>query len=490
MKKAVWRKHHKWLGLVLGFFIIMFSLSGLVLNHPSLFAKINISRSVLPSDYQYNHWNRGLLRGTTRWQGHVLAYGNSGIWLTDSAASSFTDFNKGLPDGADFRQIRGMTVAPSGMLFALGQYGLYRLQAGNSWYEVALPHQEEKLSDIAILGDSLVITGRSHVYLSIPPYKNFEKLTLPQAEGDDGKVSLFRTIWLLHSGELFGTIGILVVDAIAFILIFLTLTGIIYWLVPHNGNGRGRRLIRRFIAWHDQAGRLTIVLTLFLCITGWLLRPPALLAIATGKIPPLPFTTMDSNNPWHDKLRTLRYDITVGDWLLYSSEGFYSLQNLYTRPKPMSIQPPVSVMGVNVEEKDKGGRWLIGSFSGMYKWDRQNRIVTDYYTGLPARQITGKPIGTHATSGYSSDFDTADIVIDYHRGTNAFPMPQWMASLPMSLRNVCIEIHTGRIYTFLGTGSIFYIFLIGIAVFWCIWTGWKIRHRKRSSIGNRFSKSS
>jgi len=41
MKKITWRKHHKWLGLILGFFIIMFSLSGLILNHPMLFADIN-----------------------------------------------------------------------------------------------------------------------------------------------------------------------------------------------------------------------------------------------------------------------------------------------------------------------------------------------------------------------------------------------------------------------------------------------------------------
>ena len=50
MKKAAWRKHHKWFGLILGFFIIMFCVSGLVLNHAELFSNVNISRSVLPSD--------------------------------------------------------------------------------------------------------------------------------------------------------------------------------------------------------------------------------------------------------------------------------------------------------------------------------------------------------------------------------------------------------------------------------------------------------
>jgi len=83
MKKAAWRKHHKWFGLILSFFIIMFCVSGLVLNHAELFSNVNISRSVLPSDYRYTQWNGGLLRGTMRWQKQVLIYGNSGIWRTE-----------------------------------------------------------------------------------------------------------------------------------------------------------------------------------------------------------------------------------------------------------------------------------------------------------------------------------------------------------------------------------------------------------------------
>ena len=69
MKKITWRKHHKWLGLLLGFFIIMFSLSGLILNHPMLFADVNISRKMLPEVYQYivcNAWLRHYERGHRR----------------------------------------------------------------------------------------------------------------------------------------------------------------------------------------------------------------------------------------------------------------------------------------------------------------------------------------------------------------------------------------------------------------------------------------
>ena len=78
MKKSTWRKHHKWLGLICAFFLIMFALSGLVLNHPRLFASVNVSRSLLPASYRYTQWNRGLLKGTLKWRGKVLIYGNNG----------------------------------------------------------------------------------------------------------------------------------------------------------------------------------------------------------------------------------------------------------------------------------------------------------------------------------------------------------------------------------------------------------------------------
>ena len=479
MKKSTWHKHHKWFGLILGFFLIMFSLSGLVLNHPMLFSEVNVSRAILPSNYQYQQWNKGLLRGSIAWNKRVLLYGNGGIWVTDSTTSFFDDFNKGLPEGADFRQIRGIVNTPTGSVLALGQYELYQLQPHKGWNKLPLPcNPNEKLCDITAKGDSIIITSRSHLYLSLPPYKSFTQITLPPAEGNDGKVSLFRTIWLLHSGELFGTIGVLFVDCIALVLIFLTLSGILYWFMPHVIKGKGQRLKHKLGSWHNSIGKLTIVFTLFLCVTGWLLRPPALIAIASGQIPPIPFTTLHSTNAWHDKLRSLRYDNEAADWLLYTSDGFFSMNSLQAKPHAEPVQPPVSVMGINVEEKDNNGRWLIGSFSGMYKWDRKNNRVTDYYTNLMARPVAGIPISANVISGYTNDFIEGPTVIDYNTGTDALPMPAWLSTLPMSLRNVCIEIHTGRIYTFIGFMGIFYIFLIGIAIAWCIWTGWKIRYNK------------
>lgn len=35
MKKGTWRKQHKWLGIGLSFFMLMFCVSGILLNHRS-----------------------------------------------------------------------------------------------------------------------------------------------------------------------------------------------------------------------------------------------------------------------------------------------------------------------------------------------------------------------------------------------------------------------------------------------------------------------
>lgn len=472
MKKSHWSAQHKWLGLLLSFFLLMFCLSGLVLNHPSLFTGINVSRRLLPPRYQYKHWNGGLLRGSVSWRGQVLVYGNNGIWVTDSTAHSFHSFNRGLPAGADERLIRGMAVTADGKLFAASQYKLYVYDPRKGWTATGLDNDsDERLSDVTTQGsDSLLVTGRSHLFVARAPYRHFETITLQKGTDDDGRVSLFTTLWQLHSGALFGIVGKLIVDAIAVILILLVVTGLLHWFLPkvhYHGPVRAKSL-----RLHNRLGRATIVLTLFISISGWMLRPPGLIAIASGRIPPIPFSEMTSANPWHDQLRALRHDSVCNDYLLSTSKGFYTLPTLHDKPVPVACQPPVSVMGINVLHDDGNGRWTVGSFSGLYRWDRRGNQVTDLFHDKPQARII--PVSAHAVTGLCTDFRGGDVVVDYHRGTTRFPMPRFMATLPMSLRHVALEIHTGRIYPF-GFSGMLYIFLVGIAIVWCLWSGYKRR---------------
>ena len=63
-KKITWRKQHKWLGIGMSFFILMFCLSGILLNDRSLIKDVDVNRKYLPSRYEFKNWNGGLLRGT------------------------------------------------------------------------------------------------------------------------------------------------------------------------------------------------------------------------------------------------------------------------------------------------------------------------------------------------------------------------------------------------------------------------------------------
>lgn len=482
MLKRIWERikwsqrtlrwQHKWLGIVLCLVLLCFCLSGIVLNHRRTFADVNIPRNWLPEEFQFHHWNNGLLRGTLPYEdGSVLIYGKGGIFRTDQMGKHVADFNEGLPEGADFRSIMRVAYAKDGTLFAAAQYGLYqRKNAQVTWQEISFDHPDDELRimDMSLRGDSLIVTSRNAVYLMLPPYKEARQIIMKSALGQEPKLSLFRIIWRLHSGEMFGLVGRLVVDAIALVLLFLCVTGIFVWLCPQ---------IRFHHIWHDKIGRLTIILTLFIALTGWMLRPPMLLLIA-GKDVTLSF---QQSNPWEDKLRALRFDNEQNDWLLYTSDGFYRMTDLGDSPIHIDGQPPVSVMGVNVLEQ-RGEAWLVGSFSGMYAWNCPSGQVYDMMMGVMMQPgVSLPPFGQVYVAGFSDDYGQP-LLCTYSEGTDRLRQPESLSSLPMSLWNLALEVHTGRIFTFLGSiGSFLYIFVIGLLTVWLLATGWLIRKKHQKN---------
>lgn len=501
MKRSTWKKHHKWFGLLFSFFLCMFCISGIILNHRSVVSSVNISRKYLPETYRYRNWNNGLVRGSVKCHindsASVLLYGTAGIWRTDSIASAFDDFNKGLPAGIDYRNIRNIVQTPSSDLFCAGQFALYHYDSSAVWSKIELPlHEgEERLTDLELKEDTLIVVSRSHLFVSSPPYNKFQPLTINAPEGYKPQVSLFRTVWMLHSGELFGIVGKLLVDMVALVIIVLCFTGIFCWLLPkqirylrkqNKEINKNVRILKGAISWHDKVGRWTIVLTLFVTITGWCLRPPIMIPLVQKYIRPIPATVLDNPNPWNDRLRALRHDAGQEDWLLSTSEGFYILKSLGGIPCKLPIAPPVSVMGVNVLQLDDKGKWLVGSFSGMFVWDRKTNVVIDYYTGELPTQQTGVPFGKKSIAGYSADFAHKICIFEYDNGSEFTPMPRQFSILPMSLWNICLEIHTGRIYTFFGSGTLFYIFFAGLFMLWILVSGYKIRKQhKYKTLNNK-----
>lgn len=129
---------------------------------------------------------------------------------------------------------------------------------------------------------------------------------------------------------------------------------------------------------------------------------------------------------------------------------------------------------------------MVDRFVQRYVWDRTHQSVTDYFTRQKVQSVSGSPFGSHAIAGFSSDLDNEGMAVDYKKGNSRLRMPDSITTLPISLRNVCIEVHTGRVFTFLGEASILYIFLMGIACIQYLWSGWKILKKHSNWVYNFF----
>lgn len=531
-----WKKYHRWLGLVLSVFMLGFCVSGIILNHREVFSGCEVSRKWLPASYHIKNFNNGVVKGTVvkKSAAHslssencdsVLAYGCAGVFLTDSRLSTWQDFNAGLPESIDERNVRHVVKAKDGSLWCAALRDVYRYdENSHRWKKVELPGNEERIMDVALAKDSMTVVAltRSRVFTIVPfvQYGEIVKIgksssetyrveskIIPAPKKYEPKTTLFKLVWHLHSGEFFGLPGKLVVDAIALVLIVLSITGILLFILPYGirrakklaAKARMKRLGKQFawnMKWHNKIGYVTIVLTLWIAITGMCLRPPLMVPLVLSK---LPQAMGEDGNVWQDKLRAIRLDAVQGDWLVSTSEGFLRVDEDFSQaPKmlPDDECPKLSPMGVTVWESDGKGGWIVGSFRGIYRWNPVNHKsqILDYFTNEPCVETSMIPISDNLICGYSEDlFDREPMVFDFAKGVedakgqviNILDEKDAMSDLicetaPMSLWNVALELHVGRCYSpFLGPLSDLFVFLSGLLITLVLLSGYIISHRRR-----------
>ena len=539
-----WKKYHRWLGLVLSVFMLVFCVSGIILNHREAFSGCEVSRKWLPASYHIKNFNNGVVKGTVvkKSAAHslssencdsVLAYGCAGVFLTDSRLSTWQDFNAGLPESIDERNVRHVVKAKDGSLWCAALRDVYRYdENSHRWKKVELPGNEERIMDVALAKDSMTVVAltRSRVFTIVPfvQYGEIGKIgksssetyrveskIIPAPKNYEPKTTLFKLVWHLHSGEFFGLPGKLVVDAIALVLIVLSITGILLFILPYGirrakklaAKARMKRLGKQFawnMKWHNKIGYVTIVLTLWIAITGMCLRPPLMVPLVLSK---LPQAVGEDGNVWQDKLRAIRWDAVQDDWLVSTSEGFLRVDEDFSQaPKmlPDDECPKLSPMGVTVWESDGKGGWIVGSFRGIYRWNPVNHSlnqILDYFTGKPSEETSMIPISDNLVCGYSEDFlGGKPLVFDFAKGVedakgqavalcNDEPKTsrneESMSDLicetaPMSLWNVALELHVGRCYSpFLGPLSDLFVFLSGLLITLVLLSGYIISHRRR-----------
>jgi hypothetical protein len=482
---ALLKKYHKWLGLVLAVFFIMFALSGIVMNHRGFFSRFDVKRNWLPKEYRYSNWNNAAIRGATSISSDsLLVYGNVGIWITDNSLSTFSDFNKGFPKGIDNRKISDLILTSNGNLFAATLFGLYRLhEKDKQWTKVDLPIKENRIVALEQKGDSLIVLSRSYVLFAnkSDDYHTFSSINISAPQGAEKRVTLFKTIWVIHSGEIYGLAGKIIVDIGGIAMILLSITGLIYFFAPKllkkiksriNLKSRVKSVNRWSYKWHLKVGIIVAFLLLIVSITGMFLRPPLLIPIASKTVKPIKGSHLDNSNYWHDKLRDIIYDPYRNIFLLSTSDGFYFLPNkLAHQPIIWPMQPPVSIMGINVLWQENDGSYTVGSFSGLYKWNPFQNVLSDYLTGnsISAQSGIRSPFGNQPIAGGIIMPNGHKLFFDYNLGAFSpdrdLSIPQMTQEIVdksgMSLWNLALEIHTWRILNFMI--GMFYILVVPIA---------------------------
>lgn len=504
---SLYKKLHRWPGLILSFILLYFALTGIVMNHRDWFSGVDVSRQWLPKDYRYANWNNAALKGSLSLApDSVLVYGNVGIWLTDSTFSEFSGFSQGFPEGMDNRKIFDLHRTASGHLYAATLFGLYAFDPGQkAWKACALDEAGLRIVAVESRGDSVIAMSRSNIYTgaSAGAGTYFRKQQLPLPEGFDHRITLFETLWQTHSGELFGLPGKLFVDLLGVVTAFLSVTGIIYFFFPGWLRRRHRRgkpsarianTARWSLRWHNYVGAWTFVLLIVLFFTGMFLRPPLLIAISKARVAPIKYTHLHQPNPWYDKLRDITFDSTSGHWLVATSEGIFGFAPQNNTMLNLPYQPPVSVMGINTFEPAGNGAYLTGSFSGLFLWNPRYATVYNYVTGEEYRgSAGGRPVGDYKVTGTIRTAKGELYLVDYEQGA----IPLWhrkaFAAMPdnvrevsgMSLWNLCLEIHTGRFFQ--GVLGMLYILIVplsGLASIVVVISGyllWRRKYRNRQA---------
>lgn len=425
--KAFLHRLHLWVGIPIGIMLLIFSVTGILMNIPSLSSETLVSRAWMPERYQARDWNNGALRGSC----DGLLYGSCGVW-TEQGDSA----------GLDGRNVLALARGADERYFAVTPSRLWVGSPGH-WQPVALP-ESDRWCWIARDGERLLLTGRGSVLSAAPPYSDWQRVSL---EPPTESVALPALVKKLHSGHLFGSIGRVVVIVLGVFLALLSATGLLHVALKRRPNRKQYvELFRNNLKLHFHIGKILLVLLLLICLTGAFLRPPLRPLIAD--------ITMDATA----ELQQCCRDKVAGDYLVVTQRGFYSLPALGERPTRLQSAPPIGRKGLTVLQQQDDGSWLVGSDKGLYRWMCS--------TGEQSLLAEGNIAGYTARTG----------AVDAKRGTKLLPQPAAVASAPISLRSIAMDIHNGRL--FFGNGGAVWVFLGGLLSLVIFLSGWMILPKK------------
>lgn len=438
---------HKLLSLIFIPLLLIFAVSGIGLNHPSLIQSFSVPINSLPANYQYANWNRGAIQALVEDDsGRIYAGGKSGLGYFSQGLYHRVDNPLATHTWQNF--IYSLHLSGR-QLYVGSRDGLFRYSIDSHKWHYYKETRDQRIVSIINAPQNRVIAVANHQLYTVEGDKsNILNVSL---SGSNQDVPLFRLIFALHSGEIIGLPGRLLMDTVALALIYFCLSGLYYWLFPkvtkrnllsRRKKIHGGKLFRFLAKHHNSLGLIFMPLLIISAATAIVMRPPGLLLIVSANSP-VTFYSQHGNSQ-------IPYKITkaamVGEQLvLLTGDGVFSgdvVEGSLFQQIKSSV--PIHGMGATIFQSLDESELLVGSFSGLYRW----RAKTDEFQSISPNEESE---GLMPVAAFNSRDEL--IVFDYHQGklfdenTRLTAMPAEVNEYArMSLWNFLFELHNLRLF--------------------------------------------
>jgi len=229
------RDWHRRLGIFAAFFLIFLSVTGIALNHTTLFS---LSHQSIYSPWLLSHYGIKPAVDVRFYQQKNWLVTDQLVWLKDKLVFESDETVVSL---AKFQSYTLLATRSQLVLFTETGEIVEQLDSSS---DLPVP-----ISAINITGDKIVLKTADGYYQSDSDFMDWQnvqtlikpawisnelasqvELTVAQRQFQSQFLNWERVILDAHSGRLFGDVGVWFMDIVAFILILLSISGIYIWL--------------------------------------------------------------------------------------------------------------------------------------------------------------------------------------------------------------------------------------------------------------------
>lgn len=484
-------KIHKYLGIPLAVIMLYMSISGILINHPTIIENINWPGTLLPSDMQIKNWGRSAVLSAVKYKDDSIVLGGRlGILIADKN-KIVKSFNNGLSNAVNKKTVNILYYdKDNDYLYAGLKTGLYYYDQKDEVWKFISGLSDEVVSIVKVDERVVAFTKDDSFFVEGNSFKKNEKFRRDGVFEFSGSMSLVQYVYHMHSGELWGIFGKIIMDITALIMIVLSISGLIIWLYPKKKKNSSRfkkikiKLHKYHMFNYKRIGILFVIPILLLPLTGFFMRPPTLMALV-GKNVKTMFAHEDKEmSTWGGSISKVFIDDKRDKVIVYAGGSLYEGPKDFSTPFYMLISSlPVHPMGALALDIDDNGDYIIGSFSGLMRWNRETNIFKDFYTGQMIYSYSIKQKGPFQVNGLIK-LDDKKIVIDYRKGLYDLSNYKEFLLMPkkyndettFSLWSFMFELHNGRIYkSIIPKGYILvnplvslFAFILPISGFWLL----------------------